>query len=65
MIVKCEIPVKKIDGNATDVPRPSLNIESHWPYYQIVDLSFADGPKITVSGRQLIEAVRNAMNVRD
>lgn len=61
----CEIVIRNIDGEETDMPRPRLNIKSHYPWVNLVDLSFGDGPTITVNGHQLIEAVNKAMKVGD
>lgn len=60
--VKCKVPVYEVNGSdaAADTDKCKLSIESHWNKVYEVNLVI-NGKSLTVSGCDLIEAVKNAM----
>jgi hypothetical protein len=59
--VRNEVTVYEIDGKETSVPSPVIVVCSHWNRDSLVVLE-SDGMRLTVSARDLLEAVANATN---
>lgn len=57
-----ELRVFEIEGKKTEfVDGPKVVVQSHWNVEGLVIVQF-NGASVTVSGKDLIEAVRNSMN---
>lgn len=64
--VMCKVNAHEIDGKEVGIQEnlQSVLVENHWNWIDRVVITLPQGDSVTVSGSQLLLAVKNAMRTR-